>query len=466
MTPAGMTPIPALPRRISARYRATRLGAEPVVVAKGGPSPRTTAYVRDTLLVRGGWPSVAEGVGLLAQVGETLGFTVEPSQTYPESSCASEEFTPAGLRMLEKVWTTRVRLVPGDASTNVDAWWILQTLRQAGLGEDFSLEHLMFAACLSGYPHMRTGVSAVHGREAADLRVRPEMVSLPLAGALMRVERDVCAPNVVVCDSGFGGHPWFDGVDCAVPTVAGVRLGHPGPLCPANGRVVDLTGNPSPFAGHGTFVAGLVRQACPGARLTSVPVLDDDGVTLESSVVNALALLLARHISGRERGDARPCVSVVCVTSGFYHEQPDREDFAGPLSAVVHALGEWGVSVVASAGNQASHERWFPAALAARSDMPVPVVSVGALDASGGDAAWFSNTGTWVRAYRPGVNVVSSIDGDGGRFAMWSGTSFAAPQVAGELAAALGGCEIQCDETRLTAIERAQQAQRDVVGCC
>jgi subtilisin family serine protease len=91
----------------------------------------------------------------------------------------------------------------------------------------------------------------------------------------------------------------------------------------------------------------------------------------------------------------------------------------------------------------------------------VPIVSVGALNPNGTDAL-FSNTGPWVRAYAAGASVVSTVppfdggllpaarteayqrvresldpDDYAGEFAVWSGTSFSAPLLAGRVAAAL-----------------------------
>jgi serine protease len=111
----------------------------------------------------------------------------------------------------------------------------------------------------------------------------------------------------------------------------------------------------------------------------------------------------------------------------------------------------------------------------------VPVVSVGALNPNGTDAL-FSNAGPWVRAFAPGAALMStmppfqgglepqarteaymrrreSIDPDDytGTFALWSGTSFAAPLFAGQLAAQLVG-GIKKRDGRKAAVTRARRA--------
>ena len=98
-----------------------------------------------------------------------------------------------------------------------------------------------------------------------------------------------------------------------------------------------------------------------------------------------------------------------------------------------------GIVVVASAGNDGVCRPAYPAAFDG-------VVSVAALGPDG--PAPFSNWGSWVRACAPGVDVASTfyigncaekekygVDPDTYTgWALWSGTSFAAPVVAAVLA--------------------------------
>ena len=106
------------------------------------------------------------------------------------------------------------------------------------------------------------------------------------------------------------------------------------------------------------------------------------------------------------------------------------------LAAAVRACVHHTV-VVAAAGNNASDRRFWPAALPG-------VVAVAAYDSATCSPAVFSNHGTWVDVCAPGVALRSCyVKGHRGApgaqiafadAAIWSGTSFAAPLVAAEIA--------------------------------
>ncbi len=172
-------------------------------------------------------------------------------------------------------------------------------------------------------------------------------------------------------------------------------------------------------AGHGTFIAGVVRQVCPDAEIHIAGVLSSFG----DGDVASMLLRLERAIT--EAGGA---FDIVVMSLGGYMSDEDAELFGrGLLPLLGDGLG------IAAAGNQASSRKYFPAALTG-------IVAVGALGEDG--RAWFSNFGGWVDACAPGIDVVSTFfadvtEPDGPHFhwwARWSGTSFSAPKVAGAIA--------------------------------
>jgi subtilisin family serine protease len=279
---------------------------------------------------------------------------------------------------------------------------------------------------------------------------------------------------VAVVDTGLGKHHWFDGDDARVihhPTVGGEPIGiefPPGQDPEVDGVTLDLVNRfLDPMAGHGTFIAGLVRQHCPSATILAVPVMYGDGAADEADIIDALQRLLLWHWVGLDGAEKHPPLDVVSLSFGYYHETPSAvEDEAGLFKAV-RTLQENGVCVVAAAGNGATTLPFWPAALAAEhaADIDrkrVPVLSVGARNPNDGTVAAFSNTGDWVHTYRCGVAVVSTMpqtfDGSlrgsvnvpasGGNpergtpdpddyssgFGIWSGSSFASPACAGDMA--------------------------------
>ncbi|WP_229795750.1 S8 family peptidase [Saccharothrix coeruleofusca] len=205
------------------------------------------------------------------------------------------------------------------------------------------------------------------------------------------------AVTAAVLDTGLDPHPWF------AHRAWFAEGGHPP-------EVLDADGRPGQDrqAGHGTFVTGVLVRHAPGVRVRHRRVLSSLGLSDDVTVARGL-----RSVRGAD---------VVVLSSGCR----TADDTCPPV--LRHAVARLaGSVVVAAAGNGASERPTWPAALP-------QVVAVGA------DAP-FSNRGDWVDAVAPGVDVVSSfvrlVPGSAAReygFARWSGTSFAAPRVAAEVA--------------------------------
>ncbi|WP_111764965.1 S8 family peptidase [Nakamurella deserti] len=194
-------------------------------------------------------------------------------------------------------------------------------------------------------------------------------------------------------------------------------------------------------AAHGLFICGLVSRHAPELRIDPAQVLHPDGSGDEVEIIT--------------QGLATVTAPVVNLSLGCYTDD-NRPPPA--LAEAVQRLLDRGVVVVAAAGNNGRDpdyrgRRFFPAAMCG-------VIGVGAYDSRADPpiAADFSNRGTWVDVWAPGVELVSDYvpdwrvpspdwsdpsepppgdeppAGSSTAFVHWSGTSFAAPLVAAEIA--------------------------------
>jgi subtilisin family serine protease len=301
-------------------------------------------------------------------------------------------------------------------------------------------------------------------------------------------------PVVAILDTGVGAHKWWDGTDIVTRGVVvnGVQIGFTDPATdPETTGVIDdpLEGTLDSDAGHGTFIAGLIHQICPDADILSVRVMPSDGAVPEHVLLDVLTALAFRQDAAQRDRDPSSIIDVLSISLGYYHELADDLSFDPLLLEQIDRLSRMGVAVVASAGNEATYRQMWPAAFSPHpgGEVPsfdascVPLVSVGALNPDG-TVALFSNAGAWVACHRPGADLVSTfpqtfdaaqqsavrvtvggetratIDPDdfSSGFGTWSGTSFAAPILAAELAQALvdGGTK------SLVAIDPADAVQR------
>jgi hypothetical protein len=231
------------------------------------------------------------------------------------------------------------------------------------------------------------------------------------------------AGTEVLVDSG-SGHPWL-----------ARALGEKDPLSS------DLHGGLlKPYAGHGTFVAGVLRCIAPAADIFVGNVFRTGGSALESDFVADLQQALHHgtdifHLSCAST--TRKSLALLSFWTWLEQLQQHK-----------------GIVCVAPAGNSGTRRPHWPAA-------SPEVASVGALAADWRSRASFSNYGGWVDAYAPGRNLINAYAD--GRFdcemfpynkqhneedpfphkdehrhfhgmAQWSGTSFSSPIVTGLIA--------------------------------
>jgi serine protease AprX len=235
-------------------------------------------------------------------------------------------------------------------------------------------------------------------------------------------------PAIAIVDSGVEPRAAYER-----RLVAQVTLTQLSPNSPGDGR------------GHGTFVAGLAAAAAPTARLLSLDVMDDSGKAMTSDVIAAADWILANEDRYRIR-----------VANFSLHAARPSSFRTDPLNRAVERLWTSGVVVVTSAGNYRTGSDPSGVPFSPAND-PF-VITVGATDlglrAGGADdsnAPWSAYGRTPDGFLKPelgapGRKLLGSVPADStmalehpervvdlGRMRM-SGTSFAAPIVAGAVA--------------------------------
>lgn len=180
--------------------------------------------------------------------------------------------------------------------------------------------------------------------------------------------------------------------------------------------------DPFDISGHGTHVSGIIAAE------------QNNGIGISGIAPKAkiMPLKVAFSVSGLAGS-----VVVSDVIDAIIYAKNNGADIinlslAGPqlivLENAINEAHEAGVLVIAAAGNRSSSEETFPAAFE-------NVLSVGAVNEANGKAP-FSNFGSWVNLAAPGNAILSTLPGN--KYEFLSGTSQAAPYVAG-VAALING---------------------------
>jgi serine protease len=456
-----------------------------------GQRLRPTAYVGDSLLVPHDLWTAMPFRGALDATADQHGLRVVPAD-------AAQQRRSSLLGGTRTRYAVRAKLEPkGDRPIEIDGWRVLVSLRNnRGLTETgtsgIGLNHLLAggwpmmagagAPAAANWPVLPSGPLTEYGRPGSGGRTPVSYVGAPPARKATLATR---RPVVAILDTGAGRHPWWDGsADSTIMTrgvqLDGVDAGHTDPATDPEDRgdlLGPLDGVLDSHSGHGTFIAGLVHQLCPDANLLAVRVMASDGIVYEDDLIWALAVLHERLVRTRAGQIDDGHLDVVVLSLGYYHEALlDSASDAPVLASLLQALGSLGVIVVAAAGNDATMRPMYPAAftpyeggLVTPAAGVVPVLSVGSRNPDG-SIALFSNSGKWVTAWDTGAALVSTfpvtfnggalsstevedqfagaprrtIDPDSygtidqsattGGFGTWSGTSFAAPVMAGRLA--------------------------------
>ncbi len=195
--------------------------------------------------------------------------------------------------------------------------------------------------------------------------------------------------------------------------------------------------------GHGTHVAGLVALAAPGALLMPVRVLDAAGRGNTWVLAEALAWAIdpdgdpatddGAHVINISLGTTRRTEllkTVAELASCSFDDDDDDFDDPGFDEDRARCASGHAAVVAAAAGNGGSEtEEQFPAA-----ERVTGVLGVAA-STEARRIAGFSNAGSWIQISAPGDQIVSTVPGGG--WGTWSGTSMAAPLVAGTAALVL-----------------------------
>ena len=266
----------------------------------------------------------------------------------------------------------------------------------------------------------------------------PEPVITPAAAEDPVVVRDALWPGmgdpsagrdvgVSVVDTGLlsGASAWAPWIEGVQPDTS-ADIEDPDQI-KINAIEHEMDGFADPYAGHGTFVSGVIRCVAPASPVVVERILGVAGFARESRLIQQIHDALAR------------LPDIISMSAGCYTRKNVPPRLSGPLGRALSQLG--GIVLVAAAGNQSGTTPFWPATFPW-------CVGVGSMTRDGQRRSWFSNHGAWVDVYAPGEDIVNAyahmkyktiVDGEvrdtSAGIVKWSGTSFSTPIVTGLIAA-------------------------------
>ncbi|KAI8988582.1 peptidase S8/S53 domain-containing protein [Mycotypha africana] len=200
--------------------------------------------------------------------------------------------------------------------------------------------------------------------------------------------------------------------------------------------VVGDPNNPSDSNGHGTFVAGVCCGTKYGvakeAEIVSVKTLDDEGNGRLSDLLIGLQWIVDQHLA---ESNAK---SIVNLSLGSYYSQATNDAIEEAISLGIHfsiAAGNYGEDAC----------RYSPGSAPG-------AITVGAIDEDD-SVSFYSNFGKCVDIFAPGTNINSIWSASTTATRTLTGTSMAAPHVAGAMA-------IFLSEANYTPIQLANYIKR------
>jgi Subtilase family len=230
--------------------------------------------------------------------------------------------------------------------------------------------------------------------------------------------------KVAIIDTGITAEARADGWLEGIPRGGNIDPLDEFPL-PAGDGYLDFD------AGHGTFVAGIVQHVAPDAQIRMYRAIDSDGIAGEVAVA-------CEMIHAAQHGADIINLSLGCQTQD--NIPPVAIRAALEVIRELERAQDREILIVAAAGNYGDMTPCWPAAFRR-------VVSVAGLAPDMLPTQW-SSRGFWVTCSTVGQGLRSTYvqgresylvnpvpyDFPPDAWAVWSGTSFAAPQITGALA--------------------------------